>query len=207
MSDRVHIADGDVDTTLVAEYERSRRELVRRGIAIGGVAVAASAIPFFLRIRNAFAQAEGDAAVLEAAIGLEQQAVFAYTAAADSGKLGESGVGRAAVRRAGAGARGRPGAGAAGPRRLPPPAGPTSAGDVPGLAEAVGGNAADITNFAIELETMAVAAYYDAQAKLRAPELLATAASIMANEAQHLVVLRQALGRNPSPRAFVTGGS
>jgi len=205
MSGPIHIADGDVDTTVIADYERSRRDLVQRGIAVGGVVVAASAIPFFLRIRNAFAQAEGDASVLEAAVGLEQQAVFAYTAAADSGKLGTSepiarlfaeqeqehadGLARALRERGGS-----------------PPPKPTSPMDVPGLAEAAGGNAVDITNFAIELETMAVAAYYDAHGKLRAPELLATGASIMANEAQHLVVLRQALGKNPSPDAFVTGG-
>lgn len=57
----------------------------------------------------------------------------------------------------------------------------------------------------IELETRAVATYYDAQRTLQDARLLQTAAGIMANHAQHLVVLRQAIGENPSPDAFVTG--
>jgi rubrerythrin len=204
MSGRLHITDGDVDTSVIAEYERSRRELVQRGIAAGGAVVAASAIPFFLRVRNTFAMSTGDAAVLEAAVGLEQQAVFAYTAAAASGKLGKSEpVARLFAEQEQEHADGLTRA----LRNLggSPPPKPEAPGDVPGLADAARGNAADITNFAVELETMAVAAYYDAHGKLKAPELLATGASIMANEAQHLVVLRQALGKNPSPDAFVTG--
>jgi hypothetical protein len=34
---------------------------------------------------------------------------------------------------------------------------------------------------------------------------LKTGAQIMADEGQHLVVLREALGRNPAPNAFETG--
>ena len=51
----------------------------------------------------------------------------------------------------------------------------------------------------------AVAAYYDAHRKLIAAGLLQTAASIMANEGQHLVVLRQAAGQAPVPNALETG--
>jgi rubrerythrin len=205
MSGHVHIADGDVDTVVIAEYERTRRELVQRGLAAGGAVVAAGAIPFFLRVRNAFAQAGDDKAVLEAAVALEQQAVFAYTAAADSGKLGKS----EPVARLFAAQEQEHADGLTRALRdlggSPPPK-PAAPDEVPGLKEAAAGNAVDITNFAVELETMAVAAYYDAHGKLKAPKLLATGASIMANEAQHLVVLRQALGKNPSPDAFVTGG-
>lgn len=182
---------------------RSRRELVSRGIAVGGAGLAAGAIPFLLGIRGAFAKARGDAAVLEAAIELEQRAVLAYTTLAERGKLGP--VARLfaeheqehadALRRS---LRERGGS---------PPPRPERAADVPGLVEAAAGDALEVTTFAIELETMAVAAYFDAQAELRSPQLLTTAASIMANQAQHLVVLRQALGRNPLPRAFVTGRS
>ncbi len=64
---------------------------------------------------------------------------------------------------------------------------------------------ADVARFAIELETAAVAAYYDAHATLIDAQLLQTAASIMANEAQHLVVLRQAIDEPPVPYAFETG--
>ena len=37
--------------------------------------------------------------------------------------------------------------------------------------------------------------------------LLRTTAQIMASEGQHLVVLRQALGRDPVPNAFETGAA
>jgi rubrerythrin len=174
-------------------------------VVLGGAVVAAGAIPFLLGVRNAFAQAQGDAEILRAAVELEQSAVLAYTAAAESGKLGESEpVARYFADQEQEHADGLTVA-LRGLGGSPPPQ-PGGAGDVPGLAEAARGDAVDITNFAIELENMAIAAYYDAHAELSSPELLLTGASIMANEAQHLVVLRQALGNDPSPRAFVTGG-
>ena len=66
---------------------------------------------------------------------------------------------------------------------------------------------ADVVNFAIELETAAVAAYFDAQPKLVEAKLMQTGASIMANEGQHLVVLRRAVGKDPVPYAFETGAT
>ena len=204
MKNKLIVRDGHADTAAVAEFERSRRDLVRRGIALAGTVVAAGAIPQLLRVRNAFAQADSDAAVLEAAVTLEQQAVLAYTAAADSGKLGRSeAIVRLLARQEQEHADGL--AKSLGELGASAPAKPAAPKDVPGLAEATRGDSRDILRFAVELETMAVAAYYDAHGKLTAPELLSTSGSIMANEAQHLVVLRQALGRNPSPRAFVTG--
>ncbi len=206
MDDKILIIDNaDVDTAVIVEYEDSRRELMKRGLIAGGAVLAASSIPFLLNARNAMAQADGDAAILEAAIGLEQQAVFAYTAAAASGKLGPAGAVAklfaeqeqehadaliAAQKKLGG--------------KVPPK--PTMAEDVEGLAEAAGGDAKSILEFAIELETAAVGAYYDAHGKLKSPELLSAGASIMANEGQHLVVLRQALKQNPVPDAFETGG-
>lgn len=204
MSDQI-IRDGDVDTAVIAEYEQSRRDLMRKGLVVGGAVIAATSIPFFLKARNAMAQADDDAAILEAAVGLEQMAVFAYTAAAKSGKLGKaSAVATLFAKQEQEHADGLIQAleslgGKA-------PAKPTKVEDVDGLAEAAGGDATDILEFAVDLETSAVGAYYDAHGKLKAPELLSTGASIMANEAQHLVVLRQALKQNPSPDAFVTGG-
>ena len=53
---------------------------------------------------------------------------------------------------------------------------------------------------------MAVAAYYDAHGKLKDPKLLATGAQIMANEGQHLAVLRPLVNQPPVPDAFETGG-
>lgn len=205
MEDRIIIRDGDVDTAVIAGYEQSRRDLMRRGFAAGGAVVAATSIPFLLNATNAMAQATGDAAIVEGAIGLEQSAVFAYTAAAASGKLGPaSAVAKFFAKQE----QEHADALIAAQKKLGGkiPAKPTKPTDVPGLAKAAGGNAADILRFAIELETMAVGAYYQAHGKLKSPELLSAGASIMANEGQHLVVLRQALKRNPVPDAFETGG-
>jgi len=204
MSDRTIIRDGDVDTPVVAEYEATRRDLMRRGLVVGGTVLAASSIPTLLNVRNAFAQGETDAQILEAAIGLEQTAVFAYTAAAASGKLdrGSTAAAKHFAKQEQEHADGLTTALQA-LNGTPPPK-PTRPDQVKGLAQAAT-SAAGIVKFAIELETMAVAAYYDAQQKLRDAKLLQTGASIMANEGQHLVVLRTVAKQNPVPYAFETG--
>ena len=202
-SQRPIVSDGDVDSAVVAEFERSRRDLLRRGIAIGGTVVAASSIPALLRVRNAFAAADGDGQILEAAIRLEQTAVFAYDTAIKSGLLDTKtrGIARLfrgqekehedALTAAVVGFGGRA------------PATPITTRDVMGLDGLK--SQRDVLRFAVELETMAVAAYYDAHRKLRDARLLQTGASIMANEGQHLVILRQALKVQAVPSAFETG--
>lgn len=52
---------------------------------------------------------------------------------------------------------------------------------------------------------VAAAYYVDAIPKISNPEIRAQVATILANEAEHLAVLSQALGRPPAPRAFVVG--
>jgi len=204
MTDRIIIRDGDADTAVIAEYEASRRDLVKRGIAVGGTVLAAASIPTLLKVRNAFAQADGDAAILEGAVGLEQTAVFAYTAAVASGKLDPASKQVAELFRdqeqehADGLIAALQGLGGQAPAK------PTSPADVEGLAQAAG-SAAGIVKFAIELETMALGAYYDAHQKLQDAKLLQTGASIMANEGQHLVVLRTVAKQNPVPNAFETG--
>jgi rubrerythrin len=206
VSNEIVIRDGDVDTAVIAEYESSRRELIRRGIAVGGGVVAASAIPTLLHVRDAFARASTDADVLESAIDLEQVAVFSYDTAARSGKLGKA-TGVAKLFRdqeqehANALIQAQKDLGGRIANK------PERVADVQGLGEAAAGGSTGILRFAEQLETMAVAAYYDAQGKLKDPKLLSSGASIMADEAQHLVVLRQALKQPPSPNAFVTGKS
>jgi rubrerythrin len=203
--DRLIITDGVADTAAVREYESTRRDLVRRGVLFGGLTVAAASVPTLVQVGRAFAQADGDAQILEGAIGLEQTAVFAYAAAYDSGELapGPKGVARlfrdqeqehadgliAALEALGG----------------TPPAKPTRVGQVNGLAEAAAGGQKAIIEFAVALEEMAVAAYYEAAQKLKDAKLIQTGASIMGNEGQHLVVLRLALKRNPVPNAFETG--
>ena len=202
MRDRLVIRDGDVDTAVIAEYEATRRDAMRRGIAVGGTLLAATSIPLLLGVRNAFAQADDDASILEEAIGLEQTAVVAYDTAAGSGLLDEATTRVVQVFRdqerehADGLTTALEALGGSAPE-------PPTADSIEGLGGLRGQE--DVVNFAIELETMAVAAYYDAHQKLRDPMLLQTGASIMANEGQHLVVLRQAVGRNPVPNAFETG--
>ena len=64
---------------------------------------------------------------------------------------------------------------------------------------------ADVLRFAVDLENTAIAAYIDALPKFSDKDLRSTAASIITNEAEHVSVLLDALGREPVPDAFVNG--
>jgi len=205
--------DADVPTSQIAEYESTRRDLLRRGIAVGGATVAASSVPLLLGVRNAFAQASGDRAILMSAIGLEQVAVFAYRAAIGSGALDP------ATKKVARRFKTQEQEHADGLRTAltgmggTAPAAPQRVGEVDralgslGIRTPLGSlkHQKQILIFAIELEMAAVAAYYDAHQKLESPKLLTTGAQIMANEGQHLVILRSALGRDPLPNAFESG--
>lgn len=203
--ERLIISDGDCDTALVAEYEATRRESMRRGLIAGGAVIAASTIPILLRVRNAFAKADDDASILEGAVGLEQTAVVAYDTAYDSGLLQKPVADVARLFRnqeqehADALKTALEDLGGQAPA-------PPKPEDVKGLSSVK--NQTQILNFAVELENMAVQAYVEAHRKLKSPDLLKTGAQIMSNEGQHLVVLRQALGASPAasvPDAFEAG--
>jgi ferritin-like protein len=62
---------------------------------------------------------------------------------------------------------------------------------------------ADVLRFAAGLEQGAVSAYLSAVPRLENRDLAKAAASILGDEAMHWAVLRQALGDNPVPAAFV----
>ena len=62
----------------------------------------------------------------------------------------------------------------------------------------------DVLGFAAGLEKGAVSAYLGAVPLFRERELARAAASILGDEAMHWAVLRQALGENPVPAAFVS---
>jgi len=138
-----------------------------------------------------------DVVVLNSAIDLEHQAVAAYTAALDA-LTGENlksarqfrdqerqHVVRlaAAIKEIG---------GKANAAR--------SSYDFPRLADQ---NA--VLRFASRLENTAISAYIDAIPRLNDADLRASAASILANEAEHLAVLNSALGQRTAPEAFVSG--
>jgi len=200
--DRLILEDGEADTAALAAYEATRRDAVRRGLAAGGAVIGAALVPTLLSVRNAFAAADGDAAIVASAIRLENTAVAAYAAAVKSGLLSPSARRAAALfgsqeaQHAAALTAALKGMGGT------PPAGTESKllAKLSGLR-----SQRQVLEFAVELETMAVAAYHDAARKLRDLRLLQTGAQIMANEGQHLVVLRQALGKDPVPNAFETG--
>lgn len=65
-------------------------------------------------------------------------------------------------------------------------------------------NQADVLRFAASLEKGAVGAYLGAVPLFRSRDLARAAASILGDEAMHWAVLRQALGENPVPSAFVS---
>lgn len=204
--ERILICDGEADTAQIAEFEHDRRELIRRGLTVGGAVVAASSIPLLLSVRNAFAASGGDMEILEGAIKLEGVAVLAYGVTLKSGLLSKD---FAKVARH---FRGQEQDHAAALTTALTDLGGTPP-DRPGISDVedvVKGirtlkSQRDVANFAIELEMAAVAAYYDAHRKLGDAKLLQTGASIMASEAQHLVVLRQAVARDAVPSAFETG--
>lgn len=62
----------------------------------------------------------------------------------------------------------------------------------------------DVLSFAAGLERGAVSAYLGAVPLFRERELAQAAASILGDEAMHWAILRQALGENPVPSAFVS---
>jgi rubrerythrin len=63
---------------------------------------------------------------------------------------------------------------------------------------------ADVLRFAAGLEKGAVSAYLGAVPLFGGRDLAKAAASILGDEAMHWAVLRQALGENPVPSAFVS---
>jgi rubrerythrin len=200
--ERIVIADGPADTARIAAFERDRRELIRRGLAFGGALVAASSIPLLLSVRDAFAAESGDAEILGWAIHLEQVAVLAYDGAIGGGLL--SARSEAVFTRFREHEQQHADALTTALTDLggTPPQMATQE-DVEGVGDLK--TQVDVARFAIEFETAAVAAYLDAQKKLVDGKLLQSTASIMANEAQHLVVLRELARTDPVPSAFETG--
>lgn len=209
MTQPIAIVDGAAETAQVAAFERDRRDLLRRGWALGGAALAASSIPLLLSVRDAFAQATGDAAILEKAINLEQIAVIAYDTAIGGGLLAPAAL--AIARRFRDHEQQHAGALTTALTDLGgiAPAPPDGVADVDEVVKGLGDvkTQAGLVNVLIELELAAVAAYHDAHAKLLETRLLQTGASIMANEGQHLVVLRTLVGADPVPAAFETGAT
>lgn len=63
----------------------------------------------------------------------------------------------------------------------------------------------EIAETLLELESSIVSSYFEAHQALRGGRLIETLTRIMANEGQHLALLRLAVNRTPVPRALETG--
>jgi hypothetical protein len=196
--------DAEVPTDVVGEYEATRAELLRRGLVAGGLAVGASAVPAFLGVARALAQGGEDAPLLRGALEIEHTAALAYEGAARSGRLEPRW--RALAERFGGQEREHADVLGTALERLggTPPPGPAG---VAGLSQAAARGQRALLEFIIGVEEMILAAYHRDVQRLADSRLLHTVASIMCSEGQHLVVLRQALGRDPVPRAFETGAA
>jgi rubrerythrin len=178
-------------------------DVTRRGALAGGALAAASTLPLLAAVRHAFAQSPDEISIVKRAVTLELTTAAAYEAAASAGVLSPR------LRQVALLFRRQEKAHAdalSSALRAINQTAPTGIDDrrvqgVRGLR-----TEAEVVRFAIGLENASVAAYYDAQKKLGDGKLLQATAQVMAADAQHLVVLRQATGQDPLPEAFETGG-
>ncbi len=141
-----------------------------------------------------------DVAILNAALGAEQEAIAAYQVGASSGLL-QKPVLALAVQFQGH-HKEHAAALAATVKKLggtPVEAKKTYTFPVEKLK-----TQADVLAFAAELEKGAVSAYLGAVPILDDRDLAKVAASILGDEAMHWAVLRNALGQNPVPTAFLS---
>jgi rubrerythrin len=190
---------------LGAEDETTRREAVRRGLLAGGALAAAITVPSVLKVRSAFAQAEDDTEIIEAAAKAEIEAVVVYETFVKSGLMRGPVAdliglfGNQEQEHFNALARLLEDMGGEEPEK-------PEAADIPGL----GALAAEpqMLSYAMEMDNSLIQEYVGGFDKLTDSELLKTTSQIMSNEGQHLVMLRLALGTSPVelvPSAFETG--
>jgi ferritin-like protein len=195
----------------VGEMLRDRRHFIKAGMITG----AASAFAMMAANGIAFGKHHdkdkdkdkgmkgggggGDVAILNTALGLEYQAIWAYKTAAGTGLLSEGVLGVA---------------------KLFLSQHQEHAGLEEGAIKQMGGTPVmakekydldlsgiksekDVLAFALGLEQQAAATYLSVTKNFMSKDLIPIVAGIGANEAQHAALLRQALGQNPVPKAVV----
>lgn len=150
---------------------------------------------------------ENDVIILNSALGLEHQAIAAYTAGAET-KLLSDPVLQTAVKFMKQHQEHRDALAATIKKLGGKPVEAKSSYDIPKLAADVGvkelKTEKDVITLAMKLEAQATSAYYGAIPKIAMKDVLRAAVSIMADEAQHTAILRNALAMDPVPSAFVT---
>jgi bacterioferritin (cytochrome b1) len=194
-----HAKENDMSFFLHASPRAARRAFLgRSGLALSGAAVALLAGREALAGRSRTSEA-GDVSILNSALASELEAIAAYQVGAESGLLQKpvlevalqfQGHHKAHADVLGGTVRTLGGAPAEAKARYEFP--------VETLK-----TQADVLRFAAALEKGAVSAYLSAVPLFADRELSRAAASILGDEAMHWAVLRQALGLNPVPAAFV----
>lgn len=185
---------------LAIENPNAARRLFlgRSGLVLSGAAVALLAGRDVLAAKTGGSKA-GDVQILNTALGAELEAIAAYQVGAESGLLQKPVLDLAVqfqghhkehadvlaktVRQLGG---------------TPVSAKKKYSFPVEGLR-----NQADVLRFASRLEQGAVSAYLGAVPLFGNRDLSKAAASILGDEAMHWAILRNALGENPVPSAFV----
>lgn len=149
--------------------------------------------------KSAGGSAANDVTILNTALGAEQEAVAAYQLGADSGLL-EAGVKLLALKFQGHHKAHADLLAATVSQLGGRPVEARSKYDFP--ADKLK-NQTDVLRFAAQLEQGAVSAYLGAVPAFDNRDLSKAAASILGDEAMHWAILRNALGEDPVPAAFV----
>jgi rubrerythrin len=176
-----------------------RAFLGRSGILLSGSAIALLAGCETLAAGQKRTDPANDVAILNTALGAEREAVAAYQLGADSGLL-ESGVKSLALKFQGHHKAHADLLAATVSQLGGRPVDGRSTYEFP--VEKLK-NQADVLRFAAQLEQGAVSAYLGAVPAFDNRDLSKAAASILGDEAMHWAVLRNALGEDPVPAAFV----
>jgi rubrerythrin len=177
----------------------ARRAFLRQGMILSGAAVALLAGRDVLAAKSGKSTAD-DVRILNTALGAELEAVAAYQVGAESGLLEKPVLALASQFQGHHKEHADVLAGTI--RKL---------GGKPVAAKAKYSfpveslkSQADVLRFAAGLEKGAVSAYLGAVPLFANRDLSKAAASILGDEAMHWAVLRNALGENPVPAAFVS---
>lgn len=180
----------------------SRRAFIGRSgllLSASAIAMLAGCESIAAKEKKSTMAPDNDVAILNSALGAEREAIAAYQLGAESGLL-DKGVLAVAVKFQGH-HKSHADLLEATIRKLGGnPVDEKSSYDFP-ISELH--NQADVLRFAAKLESGAVSAYLGAVPVFDNRELSRAAASILGDEAMHWAILRQALGEDPVPAAFV----
>ncbi len=184
------------------EMQTRRRFLAASGTTLSAAAIAMLAgRPALAAARPATAdEAQADARILNTALGAELEAIAAYGVGAQSGLLQKPVLALALQFQGHHKAHAEALAQAI--RKLG--GAPVEARERYAFPTETLKTQNDVLGFAAGLERGAVSAYLGAVPLFRERELASAAASILGDEAMHWAVLRQALGQDPVPGAFMS---